>query len=74
MTGLGFIPMILVDGRDDHQLGTYLLNRFGPRPIMTVGLVIAAGGMVYLGRLHVGSGYVGGRAARPAHRRRSGSA
>jgi hypothetical protein len=27
---------------------------------MTIGLVVAAGGMLYLGRLHVGSGYAAG--------------
>jgi EmrB/QacA subfamily drug resistance transporter len=60
MTGVGFIPMILSMVVTTTSIGTYLLNRFGPRPNMTVGLVIAAGGMVYLGRLHVGSSYASG--------------
>ena len=60
MTGVGFIPMILSMVVTTTSIGTYLLNRFGPRPSMTVGLVIAAGGMVYLGRLHVGSSYASG--------------
>jgi EmrB/QacA subfamily drug resistance transporter len=60
VTGLGFIPMILSMVVTTTSIGTYLLNRFGPRPNMTVGLVIAAGGMVYLGRLHVGSSYAAG--------------
>ena len=60
MTGLGFIPMILAMTATTVSLGTYLLNRFGPRPSMTIGLVIAAAGMVTLGRLQVDSGYFGG--------------
>ncbi len=60
MTGVGFIPMILSMVVTTTSLGTYLFNRFGPRPSMTVGLVIAAGGMVTLGRLHVGSSYAAG--------------
>jgi EmrB/QacA subfamily drug resistance transporter len=60
MTGLGFIPMILAMTATTVSLGTYLLNRFGPRPSMTIGLAIAAAGMVTLGQLQVSSGYFGG--------------
>jgi hypothetical protein len=60
MTGVGFIPMILSMVITTTSIGTILLNRFGPRPNMTVGLVIAAGGMFYLGRLQVSSGYAAG--------------
>jgi EmrB/QacA subfamily drug resistance transporter len=60
ITGVGFIPMILSMVITTTSIGTILLNRFGPRLNMTVGLIIAAGGMVYLGRLDVGSGYAVG--------------
>jgi EmrB/QacA subfamily drug resistance transporter len=60
ITGVGFIPMILSMVITTTSIGTILLNRFGPRPNMTVGLIIAAGGMVYLGQLDVGSGYATG--------------
>ncbi len=60
MTGLGFIPMILAMTATTVSVGTYLLNRFGPRPSMTIGLVIAAAGMFTLGRLQVNSGYFSG--------------
>jgi EmrB/QacA subfamily drug resistance transporter len=60
MTGLGFIPMILAMTGTTVSVGTYLLNRFGPRPSMTIGLAIAAAGMVTLGRLQVGSSYFAG--------------
>jgi EmrB/QacA subfamily drug resistance transporter len=60
MTGLGFIPMILAMTATTVSVGTYLLNRFGPRPSMTIGLVIAAAGMFTLGRLQVDSSYFAG--------------
>lgn len=60
MTGLGFIPMILAMTATTVSLGTYLLNQFGPRPSMTIGLAIAAGGMLMLGQLTVGSDYFAG--------------
>jgi EmrB/QacA subfamily drug resistance transporter len=60
MTGLGFLPMILSLTVTTVTLGTWMLNRFGPRPSMTIGMAIAAGGMLTLGQLKVSSGYAAG--------------
>jgi MFS family permease len=37
--------------------GIVLTPRFGPRPVVTAGALIAAGGMLYLTRLGLGSAY-----------------
>ena len=60
MTGVGFMPMIAALTVTTVTLGTRLLERFGPRIPMFVGLAIAAAGMVYLGQLDVGSKYAAG--------------
>lgn len=59
-TGLGFLPMIFALTGTTVTLGARLVPRFGPRPMMSAGMAIAAGGMLLLGRLTVGSGYAGG--------------
>ncbi len=59
-TGLGFLPMIFALTITTVTLGAVLLPKVGPRPLMTVGMLVGAGGMFYLGQLKVGSGYAGG--------------
>jgi EmrB/QacA subfamily drug resistance transporter len=57
-TGLGFLPMVasLMVGA---QLSTVvLLPRIGPRPLMTAGMVVAAGGLAWLTTLGLHSSYV----------------
>ncbi len=60
MTGVGFLPMIFALTGTTVTLGTRLFDRFGPRLPMSVGLAVAAGGMLYLGQLQVGSTYASG--------------
>ncbi len=60
MTGVGFLPMILALTATTVTLGTRLLTRFGPKIMMTVGQVIAAGGMLLLGQMKTSSGYADG--------------
>ena len=48
------------DDHDRRRIGADPAARVGPRPLMTVGMLVGAGGMFYLGQLQVGSGYGGG--------------
>ncbi|WP_250038378.1 MFS transporter [Paractinoplanes maris] len=59
-TGLAFVPMIVILVLTTTLLGARLVIRFGPRPLMSSGLVIAAAGLLVLARLDVGSRYATG--------------
>lgn len=56
-TGFAFLPFSagIITGA---SLSSRLLPRTGPRPLMVAGLVLAALGMAWFTRLHVGSDYV----------------
>lgn len=56
-TGFAFLPFSagIIGGA---SLASRVLPRVGPRTLMTVGLLVAAGGLSWLTRLHVGSDYV----------------
>ncbi|MGW5523501.1 DHA2 family efflux MFS transporter permease subunit [Gordonia sp. NPDC003950] len=56
-TGLAFLPMIAALILTATTSTAVLLPRFGPRWLMTAGMLIAAGGMVYLTRLSDSSSY-----------------
>ncbi|MFE1954328.1 MFS transporter [Streptomyces sp. NPDC059524] len=58
-SGLGFLPISLVTTGTATQLGTRLLPRFGPRVMMTAGLVISACGLFQLTLLTPDSTYAG---------------
>jgi MFS family permease len=56
-TGFAFLPFsggIIVGA----ALASRLLPRIGPRPIMVVGLLLAAGGLLWFSNLAVGSNYL----------------
>jgi EmrB/QacA subfamily drug resistance transporter len=55
-TGFAFLPMILGLGIS-IQVGGALLTRVGPRPIVPVGMLLAAAGMVLFTRLDLDSSY-----------------
>jgi EmrB/QacA subfamily drug resistance transporter len=59
-SGLAFLPMLATVIVCATTLGARLTPRFGPRPMVTAGALIGAGGMVYLTRLGLHSTYVGG--------------
>jgi MFS family permease len=59
-SGLAFLPMLATVILCATTLGARLTPRFGPRPMVTVGALIGAGGMVYMTRLGLHSTYVGG--------------
>jgi EmrB/QacA subfamily drug resistance transporter len=56
-TGLAFLPMNLSIIVTATIVSTRLLARTGPRPLVTAGMALAAGGMVLLTRLGVDTGY-----------------
>jgi EmrB/QacA subfamily drug resistance transporter len=56
-TGFAFLPMILGLGIS-IQIGGALLTRVGPRPIVPVGMLLAAGGMVLFTQLELDSSYL----------------
>ena len=59
-SGLAFLPMLATVILCATTLGARLTPRFGPRPMVTAGALIGAGGMVYMTRLGLDSTYVGG--------------
>ncbi|WP_051800144.1 MFS transporter [Catenuloplanes japonicus] len=59
-TGLAFLPMIVGIMLTAVTSGRRLTPRFGPRPVVTAGALIAAAGMVYLTRLAPDSTYLTG--------------
>jgi EmrB/QacA subfamily drug resistance transporter len=56
-TGLAFLPMIAVLMATATTATTRLLSRTGPRPLLTIGMVLSAAGMVLLAQLGVDSTY-----------------
>ena len=56
-SGLGFLPMVAGMVLGSTQVGGRLLPRVAPRQLIAWGFVVAAGGMLLLTRLHVGSSY-----------------
>ncbi|BAL86673.1 putative MFS transporter [Actinoplanes missouriensis 431] len=59
-TGLAFLPMLGSVMLTATTAGTILTPKIGPRPLVPVGAVIAAVGMVFLTRLQLDSTYVSG--------------
>jgi EmrB/QacA subfamily drug resistance transporter len=59
-SGLAFLPMLATVIICATTLGARLTPRFGPRPMVSVGALVGAGGMVYMTRLGLHSTYVGG--------------
>jgi EmrB/QacA subfamily drug resistance transporter len=56
-SGVAFLPMIAAVMVSATTSSTQLLPRMGPRPLMTVGMVLAAAGSVVLAQLGVHSSY-----------------
>ena len=59
-TGSAFLPMMGAIIVSATLVGTFLVARVGPRPLVPIGAVMGAGGMVLLSRLSVDSTYVTG--------------
>ncbi|HKC28347.1 MAG TPA: DHA2 family efflux MFS transporter permease subunit, partial [Jatrophihabitans sp.] len=60
MSGLAFLPMIGCVMISSNTSNIVTLPRFGPRVVITVGMVLGFLGLAYLSRLNVHSSYVGG--------------
>ncbi|HEY1916139.1 MAG TPA: MFS transporter [Streptosporangiaceae bacterium] len=48
ITGVAFLPMVAALMLSSTTSSGYLMPRFGPRPLVPVGLIVAAGGLVIL--------------------------
>jgi hypothetical protein len=59
-TGLGFLPMIACIMISSNTSSIVTLPRFGPRALITTGMLLGGGAMIYLTQLTVDSSYVGG--------------
>jgi EmrB/QacA subfamily drug resistance transporter len=57
MTGVAFLPMTLVVMATATTATTMLVPRLGPRLLVTLGMLLGAGGMLYLTKLGVHSSY-----------------
>ncbi|HET9092208.1 MAG TPA: MFS transporter [Acidimicrobiales bacterium] len=57
-TGLAFLPMVGAIMVSSTVGGTQLLPRFGPRPLVSGGMLVAAVGMVLMAQISTTSGYV----------------
>jgi EmrB/QacA subfamily drug resistance transporter len=59
-TGLGFLPMLAAIMLSATTAGSILTPKVGPRPLVPVGALIAAGGMAFMTRLDLDSSYASG--------------
>jgi EmrB/QacA subfamily drug resistance transporter len=57
VTGLAFLPMVVVLMVSANVGQIVLMPRTGPKPLVGLGMLVAAGGMVWLTRIGVHSGY-----------------
>ena len=73
-TGLAFLPMIARSWSARRISTTRLLPRFGPKPLIAAGMLLAAAGMLLLTQLDGRLELRDRRPARPALTRRSASA
>jgi EmrB/QacA subfamily drug resistance transporter len=57
VTGLAFLPMVLMIMTFANLSNIVLLPRFGPKPLVPLGMIFAAGGLVWLTRIGANSSY-----------------
>ena len=60
MSGFAFLPMIACVMISSNTSNIVTLPRFGPRVVITIGMLLGVVGMVYLSRLDVNSSYFSG--------------
>jgi EmrB/QacA subfamily drug resistance transporter len=58
VSGVAFLPMIAMVVLAANLSNVVLLPRLGPRPLVTAGMLLAAGSLVWLTRIGLHSGYV----------------
>jgi len=59
-SGLAFLPMLAGVMITATTIGSILTPRIGPRPLVPLGALVAAAGMLYLTRIGLGSDYLTG--------------
>ncbi|MFD3496594.1 MFS transporter [Streptomyces sp. NPDC058690] len=57
-TGFAFLPMIVASSSASALAANVLVPRIGPKPVVPVGMAIAAAGLVWMTVLDLNSGYV----------------
>jgi len=57
VTGLAFLPMVVMIMTASNLSNIVLMPRLGPKPIVTLGMLLACGGMVWLTRITPQSSY-----------------
>lgn len=57
-TGFAFLPMIVASSSASAVAANVLVPRIGPKPVVPVGMAIAAAGLVWMTALDLNSGYV----------------
>ena len=57
VSGVAFLPLIAMVVVSANLSNVVLLPRFGPKPLVTAGMLLAAGSLVWLTRIGVHSGY-----------------
>jgi hypothetical protein len=57
VSGVAFLPMIAMVVVSANLSNVVLLPRFGPKPLVAAGMLLAAGSLVWLTRIGVHSGY-----------------
>ncbi len=57
VSGLAFLPLIAMVVVSANLSNVVLLSRVGPKPLVTAGMLLAAGSLVWLTRIGVHSGY-----------------
>jgi EmrB/QacA subfamily drug resistance transporter len=58
-TGLAFLPLTLGIIASSTTSNITLVGRFGPRPVMAIGMTVCTGALAWLAQLNPSSGYVG---------------
>ena len=71
-TGLAFLPMIALVMISSNVSNIVLMPRFGPRPLVTTGMLLAAVGLAWLTRIGAHSSYATAIAAPAGQRVRAG--
>ncbi|RPE37589.1 EmrB/QacA subfamily drug resistance transporter [Streptomyces sp. Ag109_O5-1] len=57
-TGFAFLPMIVASSSASAVANNVLVRRIGPKPVVPLGMAIAAAGLVWMTTLDLDSGYV----------------
>ncbi|MEV6057815.1 MFS transporter [Streptomyces sp. NPDC052107] len=57
-TGFAFLPMIVASSSASAVANNVLVRRIGPKPVVPLGMAIAAAGLVWMTTLDLNSGYV----------------